>query len=406
MSQSNSNIYRLYRWANDRIFASLLHSVQRAADSRELNAERYPLNAKILNCRVQLTRPRTNCRYPPSGPGMGGAISAGDAFTIQIAGSIHAGCDNDCAAVRVLITDVTSGNHKAKPVHTRATSASGGTVFCYQADLGRLPSKVTTLSNWTTVANINLDWLLFPHKGRRILQFNISVLSVQRGQELACAQCLFTYENPAFGYVDLQQNAHRAKTLAVALAFATSAADNKLYHTEVQVIKDWAKANLLPNSKFEILNSKLEEALDQAVCFFQQGNQLDTHKLCKEIVEIAPVYDRYDILELCLRVARAKGFVEASELAILKNMASWLEVDKDRFGAMMEKILPVNLHQVKDAEVILGLDPGAPEDRTRQQLNKQYRKWNSRVTNADPEIQAQADQMLQLIAEARSQYVG
>jgi hypothetical protein len=42
-------------------------------------------------------------------------------------------------------------------------------------------------------------------------------------------------------------------------------------------------------------------------------------------------------------------------------------------------------------------------ENTRRQLNRYYRKWNSRVTNADPEIQAQADQMLKLIAEARSQ---
>jgi hypothetical protein len=37
-------------------------------------------------------------------------------------------------------------------------------------------------------------------------------------------------------------------------------------------------------------------------------------------------------------------------------------------------------------------------------LNKEYSKWNSRVTNADPDIQTQADQMLTLIAEAKSQY--
>jgi len=37
-------------------------------------------------------------------------------------------------------------------------------------------------------------------------------------------------------------------------------------------------------------------------------------------------------------------------------------------------------------------------------LNKEYSKWNSRVTNADPGIQSQADQMLRLITEARGQY--
>jgi hypothetical protein len=43
-------------------------------------------------------------------------------------------------------------------------------------------------------------------------------------------------------------------------------------------------------------------------------------------------------------------------------------------------------------------------EKVRQHLNKEYSKWNSRVTNSDPDIQNQADQMLSLIAEARSHY--
>ncbi len=77
----------------------------------------------------------------------------------------------------------------------------------------------------------------------------------------------------------------------------------------------------------------------------------------------------------------------------------------DRFRAMMEKVLPVNIHQVKDAKVVLGLGPNMSKEKTRRQLNTQYRQWNSRVTNADPKIQAQADQMLKLIAETRSQLI-
>jgi DnaJ-domain-containing protein 1 len=366
----------------------------------------------ILNCRVQLTKQKRD-------------DTIFDAFTIQIVGSIRTASDNNYATVQILISDVTDGSDKTKPVRSLFTVHSSSPqdacrrmnneqstmnfgawpVFCYRADLGRLPNRVTTLSDWTTVAHLNLDWLLFPHKGKRTLQFSTSVLSGQSGQELAYAECVFAYENPALGYVDLQENLHRTKSLAVALAFAVSAADNKLYHTEVQLIKNWAIANLLQNSELRTQNSKLEAALDHAVRFFQKGNQLDIYKVCKEVVEIAAVCDRYDILDLCLQVARAKGTVAAEELTVLKYIASWLEVDMDRFRAMMEKRLPVNIHQVKDAKVVLGLTYDMSKEKTRRQLNTQYRQWNSRVTNADPEIQAQADQMLKLIAETRSQLI-
>ncbi len=85
-------------------------------------------------------------------------------------------------------------------------------------------------------------------------------------------------------------------------------------------------------------------------------------------------------------------------------MADWLEVDADRFRIMMEKVLPVDMHEVRDVEAILGITSDMSKERVRKHLNKEYSKWNSRVTNVDPDIQTQADQMLKLIAEAKSQY--
>jgi len=358
-----------------------------------------------LNCRVELTSQEKDASFL-------------DVFTVQIAGSIHAARNAERAMVQIWITDVTDGTRQPKPVQARVKqwqmqerSGRGGVgAFCYQGELGKLPGKVVTLSDWTAIAHINLDWLLFPRKGARVLQFRTLVLSGRTGQELADAVCLFRYENPAFGYSDLQENGERTRTLAVALAFAVSAADGKLYSSEIELIKNWAKANLAPAKagarRGSSTSTKLDKALDHAIGFFQNGNQIDSYKICQEIAEIAPLADRYDVLDLCLQVARAKGFLAPEELRILKNLASWLNVDMNRFRAMMERALPVNVHQVKDIEVILGVSSDMNKEKTRQQLNKEYGKWNSRVTNSDPEIQAQADQMLQLIAEARSQYVG
>lgn len=73
----------------------------------------------------------------------------------------------------------------------------------------------------------------------------------------------------------------------------------------------------------------------------------------------------------------------------------------DRFRLMVEKIVPANMHQTEDVEVILGVTSDMSKEQTRQHLNKEYRKWNARVTNSNPEIQNQADYMLNFIAEVR-----
>ncbi len=107
-----------------------------------------------------------------------------------------------------------------------------------------------------------------------------------------------------------------------------------------------------------------------------------------------------------MRVAQADGVAAVEELNLLKNLASWLEVDKNRFREMMAKILPAGMHEVKDVEVILGVTSDMNKDKTRKHLNKEYSKWNARVTNTDSEIQTQADDMLRLIADTRSEYIG
>ncbi|HIJ53379.1 MAG TPA: TerB family tellurite resistance protein [Planctomycetes bacterium] len=350
---------------------------------------------RVFNCRVQPTR-----QMEDSG--------VSDAFTVQIAGAIRAPSDMHYTTLQVSITDVTDGAHDAKPVHStvKQWQLQDSPVFCYSADIGKVPKQVTTLLDWTTVAQLQLDWLLFPHKGKRNLQLSISILSRRNGEQLACATCTFSYDNPKFGYMELQEKNQRVKTLAVALAFAVSAADGKLYDCEVELIKNWARDNFDSTQVSYKGRRKLERALNKTIAFFRDGNQLDTYTICNEIVDIAPLVERYDILDLCLHVARANGVAAAEEIALLKNLADWLEVDTNRFRDMVERTLPVGIHEVKDEEVILGLSSDMSKEKTRRQLNKQFCKWNSRVTNSNPEIQNQADQMLNLIAEARREYIG
>ena len=358
-----------------------------------------PLDMSMLNCRVRMVELKE-----------GDTVL--DAFAVEICGSIHAPEDIRNATLRISILDITDGSADAKPVRARypqgvSSGESNGLEFCYMAELGRLPRQTTTLEDWTCVARLRTDGQQFCRRARRMLRFDTSILSADGGLELAHAWCTFVYDNPLPGYVDLQENDERTKVLTVALAFAVSAADGKLYDCEVELIKDWARENVLesPVQTSDQTRGKLEKALSTTVAFFSEGNKLDTYKLCEEIVEIAPVGQRYEVLDLCLRVTQASGSVAAEEMAVLKDMASWLEVDGEKFRTMVEKILPVDMHEVMDINCLLGITSDMGKEKARKHLNREYSKWNSRVTSANPEIQTQADQMLKLIAGARGRYV-
>ncbi len=368
------------------------------------NAAQYEPDLSVLNCEVQQTIQQEG-------------KSVVDIFSVEICGSIHAPSDKHNAVVRISIQDITEGSASAKPVQAKVKQwqAADSSVFYYNTNLGRLPNNVTILSNWTSVAKLRLDWLAFARKGRRSLLFNVSILSAQDGWELACARCSYLYDNPSFGYFDVQDNIKRTKTLAVALAFAVSAADKKIYDCEIELIKKWAKDNILDaesrtpdaheDANSSIEERKLDKALNEVVAFFREGNEFDEYEICREIVEITTIAQRLDIMDLCMQVAKANGVVVGGELEFLKKLANWLQINSEKFRTIMEKIIPIEMLEVKDVESILGVTSNMDEEKARAHLNKEYVKWNARVTNTNPEIQSQADQMLKFIAEARTQYV-
>ncbi len=366
---------------------------------REASPDLYaPLNMDALNCRIVKTEFKE-----------GDAVY--DAFAVELCGAIHAPNDTCRVTLNISIRDVSDESAGQPVLEGNPNVASQGDTnvpeFKYVAELGRLPNRVTRLEDWTAVARFRTDKPVFPRRGKRTLQFETSVLSADSGRELAEAKCNFVYDNAYPGYLDLRENAERTSVLTVALAFAVSAVDNRLYDCEIDLIKKWARENVLDNAepRSDQSRAKLEKALKKTVAFFTEGNKLDTFGLCEELVEIAPLGRRCEVLELCLRVAKAKGSVTAEEIAMVKSLADLLEVDAARFRTMVEKIMPVEMHQVMDIDDILGITSDMSSEKTRKHLNKEYSKWNSRVTSTNPDIQSKADQMLKLIAEARGRYV-
>ena len=82
-----------------------------------------------------------------------------------------------------------------------------------------------------------------------------------------------------------------------------------------------------------------------------------------------------------------------------------LEIQHDRFLSIVQKILLSCGCRIEDPSQLLGITSDMDEDSFRKRLNEEYRKWNARVTHPDAQIRSQADRILTLIAEIRSQWV-
>jgi hypothetical protein len=326
---------------------------------------------------------------------------------VDICGSIHAPIDGQTVALKIALGDVTDGDSEPLSILQRPKHGplNASAYFAFQRDMGKLCQRTTVLEDWTAVAQISPKEFVLPRTGHRKLHCSLSIVASDTGDLLACAGGAVDFESVETGYLDVEENIQRTKTLAVGLAFSVGSANGQLLDPEVNVIYAWVTTNFGSADASNGAKLELERAMQKTAAFFRKGGRLNVPEICQEIAEIAPLIGRLEILDLCLRVVAAKGQVTAMELMLLKDLASWLEIERTRLRTMVEKILPVEMHQTQDAEMILGVTDDMSMDEKRKQLAREYAKWSARVISTDPAIRRQADQMIHLIADARVQYV-
>lgn len=115
--------------------------------------------------------------------------------------------------------------------------------------------------------------------------------------------------------------------------------------------------------------------------------------------------DRFFAIELALQTAAFDGVVSKDCLEKLFQVGHMLEIQQDRFLSIAQKILLSSHCQIEDPSQLLGITSEMDSDSFRKRLNEEYRKWNARVTHPDAQIRTQADRILTLIAEIRSQWL-
>jgi len=329
-----------------------------------------------------------------------------DKFVVKIRGTIHATKDKQQAIVQIVVTDLTDGVSKAEPAHSTNPQycLSDSDIFCYKTELGRLPRAVTTLSRWASIASIDARWLLLPRKGKRDLLFVVSIFSPADQLEIVSTYCPLIYDNPRDGYLDLQAKDHQLKILSARLALTVASAADELTDGEIDLVKNWSFLNVGRLDSADGKDVRLQRAFNKTIRLIRSGRGIDVPMLCEQIVRIASFVDRYGILDFCMNLAKAKGYVNEEKLILLNEIAERFEVEKKHFLNMAEKVFPPEILRVSDVKLILGIVPGVEASQARKLLNEQYRKWSARVTNYNTDVRRQAAFMLKCIAQARSEY--
>ncbi len=329
----------------------------------------------------------------------------GVAFAVIIRGAVPVPAPMHEIDVQVLIADITDGDNSPQPVLCTAKQwqLDESRVFCYRACSGKIPSTDFVISDWLDVTTIPTDLLQFPAKGNRTLQFVTTLTSRGTSNELASASVSLNYRNNNIGYADARENVERTQILTLQLAAAVCTGSDAPLHAAAAALQQWIDDRFASDGQAQtgdLRHRELSNALNEVIETARNARGPDIDAICCEMVSIATIVEIYDAMELCLKTVAAAGTTRRRQTELISRIADALAVDENRFRALSQKILPLGMHEERDLEFIFGITADMTGQEERNRLRDEYQKWNARVNHPDSDVQAQADQMLALIAEA------
>ena len=330
-------------------------------------------------------------------------------FVVRIRGCVIAPSDMHDTDIQITLFDAGDTPNGPEVILSNAKQwqAEDSPAFCYRAHNGKIPRRVSVLSEWVEVVRVRSDFLKFPRQGKRKLKFVVSVISREMSSELAKAETIISYENTELGYIDNKESCERARELSVQLTVVLCLSGGKLTDAAADTIEKWINETDKSNESQADATSMKKQLLDtlEEAKTVEDSEQYDVKPLCNRMKNYASILECYNAVELCLWAAGAGRKLSRSQMETLQEIRESLDVDEEKFTAMVQKVLPLKDYEHEDIDFILGIRSGMDEENIRRRINSQYRKWNSRVTHPDGEIAAQADRMLEIIAEARKRYL-
>jgi len=183
--------------------------------------------------------------------------------------------------------------------------------------------------------------------------------------------------------------------LIVRLAMMMCASDGEVHEDEDSLLQEWMES-------IRVSPTVAREAKEAALKAIR-GTGLNIKKTCEQLDEAVTVSLKYDVLELCLRIAQIDGVGTDDEMRFLMSVGKWLDLDYGKFREMRDKILPVSIHETNDIEALLGLHENMTPSEVRKHLLKEYQRWNQLIIHQDSKKRKQAKEMLEIIAKKRSE---
>ncbi len=332
-----------------------------------------------------------------------GEVTA-DVINIAIRGPVSAPTNNCPTRICCELLDVTTSKPMPVIVTIGDLQAPDSPFFYYETEGPDLPYCESVIQKWMELFSFPSEFFVYPHKGQRKLQVKVSVVHGTSNLVFASGTTTIGVLSEEKGYLEAHEERKKVREITLQLAMAVSAADGHLASEESNFIKKWVKERTKTadggrdEDEVEALNRVIRKAYDELT----RGEGIKLHPLCESLVALASKAERYDALELCVRLAGADGVAEAEEMDVLHSIATWLDVRQEKLRSFVDKHLPVTMHPTPNVSQVLGIDDHMGEHEKKKALRKAFKHWNAMIAHSDPAKRQQAQDMLDLIARERA----
>jgi len=295
---------------------------------------------------------------------------------------------------------------------------TGSRVFKFQLDIN--VEVDSFYENFSRLCRIPIEILAAPYKGNRKLRFRLVATSLGVQSTRAgfaeedfdkihhVADFDYHYEFTEIGYFENLINRDRVEELSIDLGMCIAAADGRLQQKELDVIKDWANLGTVhleedrAEEKKEEYSKYIKSSYNKA-----KAKKLSLSDIIEEINEKAGREQKYETLDLLLKIAGADDKLSKDEDIMLNKIVKKLELEEQVFNEMKNKTLATvgKIETSKDSvEGLLGIKKDMSDKEKCKELRKQYSKWNSQTNSSNDKIKERAKEMVKIIADLRTKY--
>ena len=320
------------------------------------------------------------------------------------------------------IIDVTE-MHSHMPVISMAKQfqESGTPYFISKTELGGVEPG-NGWFDWTPFGLAPVGLLVPPKKGLRRLAFYTRILntSVNNDTDLSRFDSQYLgglttqyiqFDFKEHGYLEFDKNIEKIDLLIIKIVMYVAMVDGVLHLDEGNKIKEWAKKRLLimTPSKSEEMKQKFNSTIKLAHSEMKNGfNELVFRGYLSEFNELSVNVEKNELFDLLLEVLVSDGVAHKKQLQLLNTASDLIDLDyRDIQRIKDDKFFDLDIisDNQLNLEEILGISEHMTTTEIRKKLNEMFKLWNSRTgTLTDPDEIDKANQMLDLIAQAREKY--